>query len=343
MQQLTFVRPGVLEWWDVPAPRLDSDLAAIVRPLAVARCDLDLAMIYGRAGLAAGPFAFGHEFVGEVLALGDAVQRVKPGDRVIVSFQISCGICGRCRQGFSASCEAAPPRAAYGMAPVSGHEFGGALSDEVLVPFADAMLRPAPTGLSLPALASAADNLPDGLRAVMGPLATNPGAEVLVVGGGAQSVGLYAAAAAVALGSRDVTYIDRDPVRLAAAGRAGAKLLEIDPAATLPRHQYPITVDASARPEGLVFAVRSTEPFGVCTSVGIYFEPATALPLSEMYWKGITFVTGRVNSAASLETTLSLIVDGRFDPLAAAPTRVVEWRDAREAFVEPGTKLVVVR
>jgi len=59
MRQLTFVKPGLLEWWDVREPALRGPEEAIVRPLAVARCDLDLTIVTGKAP-AAGPFPFGH-------------------------------------------------------------------------------------------------------------------------------------------------------------------------------------------------------------------------------------------------------------------------------------------
>jgi hypothetical protein len=49
MRQLTYVRPDVLEWWDVPAPRIQNDGDAIVQPLAVTRCDLDLYIANGTA------------------------------------------------------------------------------------------------------------------------------------------------------------------------------------------------------------------------------------------------------------------------------------------------------
>src|SRR4030095_6902362 len=55
---------------------------ALLRPLAVARCDLDLPM--AMAGLFPGPFAVGHETVADVVAVGDAVRDRKPGDRALV-------------------------------------------------------------------------------------------------------------------------------------------------------------------------------------------------------------------------------------------------------------------
>lgn len=145
MRQLTYVRPNLLEWWDVRAPRLQDDGDAIVQPLAVTRCDLDLYIANGAANFP-GPFAIGHEAAGVVAEVGDSVARIKPGDQVIVPFQISCGKCDRCRRGRTNACTSVPFRASYGLKPVCGVEFGGALSDFLRVPFADHMLIHHPQG-----------------------------------------------------------------------------------------------------------------------------------------------------------------------------------------------------
>ena len=60
MQQLTFLEKGKVEWQDVPAPQLEGSEQAIVRPLSVATCDLDTALMHGRAPYR-GPFGLGHE------------------------------------------------------------------------------------------------------------------------------------------------------------------------------------------------------------------------------------------------------------------------------------------
>jgi alcohol dehydrogenase len=88
--------------------------------------------------------------------------------------------------------------------------------------------------------------------------------------------------------------------------------------------------------------VRSTEPDGVCTSVGIYFEPETPLPLFEMYTRGIHFHTGRVNSRAVLPQVLELVTDGRLDP-SEVTSRVVSFEEAPDALADPPTKLIVAR
>ncbi len=97
--------------------------------------------------------------------------------------------------------------------PTSGTEFGGAFSDLMLVPFADHMLVGLPEGVDPMTAASASDNIADGWRAVAPHLKVRPGASVLVVGGGAKSVGLYAAGIAVALEAGHVLYLDDDEDR----------------------------------------------------------------------------------------------------------------------------------
>ena len=90
MRQLTCIGPGRLEWRDVPEPRLASDDDAVVRPLAVARCDIDLPLTSGIFPIRE-PFALGHECVAEITALGDRVRGLEIGQRVVVAFQVSCG------------------------------------------------------------------------------------------------------------------------------------------------------------------------------------------------------------------------------------------------------------
>ena len=93
----------------------------------------------------------------------------RPGDRVVVPFQISCGECARCRRGQTGDCESVPRLSMYGFGAFGGN-WGGASSDVVRVPYADAMLVPLPDGLEPATVASASDNIPDAWRTVAPPL-----------------------------------------------------------------------------------------------------------------------------------------------------------------------------
>jgi alcohol dehydrogenase len=339
MQSLICAGPGRVEFRDVPAPAIEAPPQALVRPIAVSRCDLDLALVRG-AVPSREPFGLGHECVAEVVEIGDAVTGVAVGDRVIVPFQFSCGECARCRRGQTGSCKAFPRLAGYGLAPLSGVDFGGAVSDVMRVPFADAMLVRLPDGLDPVAAAALADNALDGMRTVERALAREPGAGVLVAGGGAISVGLYAVAAARALGARQVVYVDPAPDRAALAERLGATAVREAAAPGLRAGRFPITVDATSRADGLRFVLASTDDGGVCTSVGVYFADV-AMPMQEMYTRGIEFLTSRVDARRELPAGLALA--GRGWDLAAIATTVVDWSSAAEAWREPATKLVVRR
>ena len=345
MRQLEITGTRSVAWREAPAPVLAGDGEALVRPLAVAMCDLDGAFLGGLVPVGE-PFPLGHECVGEVVEVGDAVARVAPGDRVIVPFQISCGDCDACRAGRTGSCTSVPRGSAYGMKPLGG-DWGGALADLMRVPFADAMLVPLPRGLEPADVASVADNVPDGFRTVERPLAASPGAEVLVVGGQARSVGLYAVAAAVALGAGRVVYADGDEGRLARAAELGAEPVAV-PAADggapdWPKRlgRFPITVDASGDRAGLHAAVHSTAANGTCTSVAIYFEPETPLPLLEMYTRGCTLHTSRVHARATIPRVLELVGAGRLEPRRVT-SAVVGFDEAEDALRDPPTKLVLV-
>lgn len=105
---------------------------------------------------------------------------------------------------------------------------------------------------------------------------------------------------------------------------------------------YPITVDASAAREGIVFAIRSLAPGGTCTSVGYYFQNGTSLPLMQMYTNSSTLHTGISNARADLPGVLELIKSKKFQP-EKITTVLADWDDAPEAFLERTTKVVVHR
>ncbi len=339
MQQLVCTGPGTVEWREVPEPRLAGDGDALVRPLAVARCDIDLPLTSGVFPIRE-PFALGHECVAEIVALGDGVRGLQIGQRVVVAFQLSCGECRSCAAGHTANCDAYPVLSDFGMQPLSGTEYGGMLADRIRVPHAEAMLAPISAELDPVALASVSDNVLDGYRAVAPHLAHRPDSEVLIVTHGLKSVPLYAALAALALGAQRVDFASNDDEVLAVAARLGAQPIRCD--FGKPERRYPIVVDAGLTAEGLKYAIRSTAPEGICQCVSFYPGGDMPVPLGRLYTLGIRFFIGRAHSVALLPEVMPLIEQGRLRPQDVT-TRVVPWKDAPRAFLEPAVKLVVRR
>lgn len=336
-----FEEDGRYAWRETVEPEIKSPEQALVRPTAVACCDLDVAVVEGRLPMPPG-HAVGHEGLGEVVAVGDDVHTVRAGDRVVVPFQISCGGCAHCRRGVTGSCASVPLLAMYGMAPIAGLDGGGFMSDLVLVPYADAMLIPVPESVDPVAIASLSDNIPDGWRTVAPFRAELDSLEpvdrrVLVVG--RLSIGLYAAAFASALGAH-VDYVDTDPKRLAAAEKLGAVAHD---RATPDKswNPYPVAVHTSADPALLASTLRVTWPDGVCTDTGAYFQPSVDLPLLAMYTRGVRFVTGRVNARAVIPEIVSVITGGC--DLSPVVEQVVPWEDAPSAWPTMTGKTVFTR
>ena len=307
-----FAGGGAPHFRSVAAPRLESGVDVIVRPLTVALCDLDVPYIANLLPMER-PYAVGHEFTAEVVEIGDAVSTLKPGDRVTVPFQISCGRCSRCRSARSLDCSSVDPLSTYGLEPFGGGaEWGGAIADRVRIPFADAMAIKLPSMIDLVAVAALSDNIADGYRCVAPHV--RPGDELLVVG--SASVGLYAVACAKALAT-PCTYVDDDPARLRIAEKLGARVID-----TLPDGrsfgEFAVTACCNSTSGGLQSAIRSTSGGGICQAAGIHFRPPE-LPFVDMYKRGLHLVTGRANVRDDLPAILELIRQGRLDLGPIAP------------------------
>lgn len=340
MRQLTCTAPGVVEWSEVPAPELLEPTDALVRPITVARCEIDPFLVL--AGPTRGPrFALGHEAVTEVVAVGDAVSTVGPGSLALPSFQVSCGTCTPCRRGRSAVCASYPILSDYGMEPLSGVEYGGMLSDLVRVPHADTMLTAMPGDLDPVALASVPDNVLDGYRGVAPHLARRPAAEVLVAIHGIPSIGLYAAQAALALGAGSVTVASADEAVLDVAARLGAEPRRVD-FTTRSDRKWEIAVDCGVDPAGFGWALRATEPEGVLQSVSSYLDEFVPVPLRRLYTLGIELHIGRAHSASLLPEVVGLVAERRLRP-ELVTTAVIDWEDAPAHYLDPTIKLVVAR
>ncbi|WP_082068003.1 zinc-dependent alcohol dehydrogenase [Mycolicibacterium llatzerense] len=340
MQSLTLLGTGSLRWDEVAAPVLTGPGQAIVRPVAVATCDLDTLVLRGTYPLP-GPYPLGHEGVAEVIEIGEDVRSVSIGDLVVVPFQISCGTCEPCLRGRTGNCASHPRMSTFGLGQMGGLQWGGLLADRVRIPHADAMLVPVPAGVDPAVIASASDNIPDAWRAVGPQLANEPGAEVLVVGGdgGPHSIGLYAVGLALAAGAAAVTYVDTDPQRLSIAEKYGASVIDRVPDRKV--GSFAITVDSSSTEAGLRCALNSTAADGVCTSTSVYLQDPQ-IPMFAMYSRCCTLHAGRAHVRPAIPEVLALVADRQFDPTLVTTTHAA-WADAIDVLAEPTMKVVITR
>lgn len=185
---------------------------AHVRILAAGICGTDLQIASWNqwaAGAYRLPVALGHEFCGEVLAVGDDVAEFRPGDRVVAETHLSCGRCPQCRRNRRHTCE---------NLKVFSRLNRGAFADRTTVPAA--LLRRVPQHLQ-PALASLFEPLGIAVRAVT--MAEIPGKTLLVTGCG--PIGLMTIAVARHFGARRVIGVDIFRERLDLAISLGADLV----------------------------------------------------------------------------------------------------------------------
>ncbi|RJO70675.1 dehydrogenase [Nocardia panacis] len=332
MRSLWFVEPGRTEWREVPTPALENDGQALVTPVVAGRCPFDVPVLSGATPLR-GDFAFGHEAVGKVVAIGDAVAGVRPGDLVVVPPEICCGECGRCLRGWTAHCEAVPHGATYGLA-VAG-DWGGLFDDVVRVPYADAMLIRVPPELDPYECVAVGDTVGVAhdlaVRYVRGEGRTR----VLMLSHG--STGLLVVACAFVHGADYVVYVDRNAENRALAANLGAVALSEPP--DLAAGWFDLVVDASAgNVEWLRRGIELSAPEARVQSLGGIFG-ATTVPAYEMYVQGVTLRIARANNVPNIGPALDSIAAGLVTP-SLFYSDIVAWNDLPEAILEPGRKIV---
>lgn len=221
MKAVVFHGPRTLSVDEVPNPRVEEPLDAVIRITTSNICGSDLHPYEGRSQLNEG-MVLGHENMGIVEEVGAGVQRVKVGDRVSVPFNLACGTCRNCNDGWTSACLRANPSgqpgAGYGY-PKMGPYWGGQ-AELLRVPWADFNLLNLPEGTEHESdFALLSDIFPTGYHG--GELAmVSPGKNVVVFGAG--PVGLMAAYSAMLRGAARVWVVDKAPDRLALASKIGA-------------------------------------------------------------------------------------------------------------------------
>jgi 2-desacetyl-2-hydroxyethyl bacteriochlorophyllide A dehydrogenase len=312
MRAVTFQAPGEVRVEERPDPEIAHPADAIVRVEASGVCGSDLHIYHGRVAIEPG-FVIGHEYVGTVVAAGDAVTRVREGDRVLGAYGTACGECFFCRRGDFHKCDSAR---VFGHGKTLG-ELQGAQAELLLVPNADLTLRPVPDGLTDDVALFAGDVMGTGYHAVA-ETGIGQGDSVAVLGLG--PVGLCAVQAARAAGAESVIAIDTVADRLEMASSFGAEpvhLTEEDPRAAAKQvsegRGVDVAIDAVGHPDALELACRLARKAGTVSATGVYAE-RIEVHMGIVWIKALTLKTGHANVIKHLDPVLEALVDGRLDP-----------------------------
>jgi 2-desacetyl-2-hydroxyethyl bacteriochlorophyllide A dehydrogenase len=329
MRAVTFQAPGEVRVSEVPEPEIADPGDAIVRIEATGVCGSDLHIYHGRVKIEPG-FTIGHEYVGTVLAVGEAVQSVAPGDRVLGCFQSACGRCWFCRHGWFHKCDSSRT---FGHGAALG-SLQGTQAEQALIPSADLVLRKIPQGMSDEVALFAGDVMGTGYHAVADSgLRAGDVAAVLGLG----PVGLCAVQAAKAAGAARVIAIDTVPERLAMAETFGAQpvhLTEQDPRAAAREASegrgVDVCIDAVGHSDAFDLALRITRKCGTVQAVGVYAERAE-VHMGLLWIKALHVCAGHANVIGHVDRVLAMMSAGLLDP-APLVTHHMALDDAAEAY-----------
>src|SRR5215217_7685272 len=336
---------------DVPAIEHPND--AIVRVSLAAICGSDLHLYHGMMPDTRVGMTFGHEFIGVVDQVGSSVQNLKPGDRVMVPFNVYCGSCYFCARGLYANCHNVNPNATavggiYGYSHTCGG-YDGAQAEYVRVPFADVGPSRIPDWMDEEDAVLLTDAFPTGYQgAEMGDI--EEGDTVVVFGAG--PVGIFAAKCAWLMGAGRVIVVDHLEYRLEFVKNfAQCEIVNFKDVDDMAIHIKKMTdwlgadvcIDAvgceadgslAQKVTGVVmklqagsaialhWAINSVRKGGNVSIVGVYGPTFNAIPIGNALNKGLTLRMNQASVKRHLPRLIEHIQAGRIEPKKIITHRV---------------------
>jgi L-iditol 2-dehydrogenase len=312
MKAFRIYGPRSARYEDLPDPAIGPD-DALLRVRAVAACGTDLeiyqgTMFYFTSGLAHYPVIPGHEWSGEVLAVGENVRNVQPGDKVVGECTVACGRCEFCRRGWYNQC---PNRRETGILNLGGG-------------FADRMCYPASFLHTFEKLsfeqAALCETTAISVYAVK-LVETCPGDRVAVLGSG--PIGLQAMQAARAYGARQVVAIGGRDSRRALALELGADAaidprqqdVEQETLRITEERKFDVVIEATGNPAVMADLLKIVRPRGRIALVGLFNSQKGEIDLDALVVNNIK-IKGSLGSPNVWDETLYLLETGR---IRAAP------------------------
>jgi threonine dehydrogenase-like Zn-dependent dehydrogenase len=336
-----------------PDPKIEHPNDAIVRVTRSCICGSDLHLYHGLVPDTRPGMTFGHEFIGEVVEVGTAVQNLKPGDNVLVPFNIACGRCSFCKQELYSNCHESNPSATavggiFGYSHTTGGYDGGQ-AEYVRVPYADIGPHIIPDWMDHDDAVLCTDVLPTGYQAAeMGGI--KKGDTVVVFGAG--PVGIMAAKCAWLFGAGRVIVIDHIEYRLDFVRTyAQCEVYNFrsigDPVLFLKKatefYGADVCIDAvgceaagsalqtftgrktlmqAGSATALLWAINSVKKGGIVSIVGVYGPTFNIVPIGNVVNKGLTIRANQASVKRLLPKLISHIQSGIIEPKAIISHRI---------------------
>ncbi|AFU60011.1 MAG: zinc-dependent alcohol dehydrogenase [Nitrososphaera sp.] len=357
---------------DKPKPKIEHQEDIVLKVTRTTICGSDLHLYHGNVkGMEPGQ-TLGHEFAGVVEQVGDSVDEVKAGDRVVIPFNISCGRCWFCRHQFWSQCDRSNPKgelgAVYGYGQMMGGYDGGQ-AEYVRVPYANTDPLKIPDNVSDDQALFLTDVLATGY---FGADIANvqPGDDVAVFGAG--PVGYFSAMSSLLRGAARVFVVDHWPTRLDKVAKIGAEPINFDKEDPVERikkeamgkgavcidavgyeavghHSH----DASSNPayipqnslQVINWIVQVAHKFSTVGIPGVYMTEFANFPFGQFFQRELQIKMGQCPVKLYNEQLLHLIEVGRIDPtqLISHRMKLDEAKRAYDIFDKKGeaTKIVL--
>ncbi|WP_062562641.1 zinc-dependent alcohol dehydrogenase family protein [Paracoccus aminovorans] len=310
MKALVYQGPGRKEWVEKPRPDIQKPTDVIVRVTKTTICGTDLHILKGDVPAVTPGRTLGHEGVGIVEDVGEAVANFKPGDAVLISCVTSCGRCANCKRQLYAHC------ADGGW--ILGHRIDGTQAEYVRIPHGDNSLYPIPEGVDEEALVMLSDIMPTGMEIGVQAGRVKPGDTIAIVGAG--PVGMSVLLTAQFYAPERIIMIDMDAARLELARQFGAtdviRVGDGDAVASVMAltggQGVDVAIEAVGIPATFDICQKIVSAGGNIANVGVHGKPVQ-LHIEELWIKNINIAMGLVctNTTPMLLKTLR---SGRVDP-----------------------------
>jgi len=310
-----------------------------VRVLACGLCGSDVHFVEGRVPLARAPITLGHEPAGVIESVGQDVEGMLPGQRVIVRPGKGCGLCPACSAGRDHLCE---------RTQVLGMHADGGLAEFLAVDASAVVTVPDAVPLEQAAIISDAVATP--YHALIDRGALRPGETVAVFGAG--GLGEHAIRIARLCGAATIVAVDVRPAALGAAREAGADAV-INGAEERPSRRIrdlvggvDLAIECIGRADTIAEAVKSLRRGGRAVVVGMGPEAIQLPPPNAFTWGEQALLGAFGSSAAHVRSILALVAARRLDlsrsvGLTLPLGRVNEGIDALRSSERTVTRVVI--
>ncbi len=308
MKALVYKGNGIIQKEQRPFPVIKDEKDAIVNVTISSICTSDLHIMHGAVPRAKENIVLGHEFVGEIAAIGSAVKNLKIGDRVSANCETFCGECYFCKRGYINNCIN------------GGWELGctidGCQAEYVRVPYAENGLTLIPDNVSYENALFVGDILSSGYFGAQMCEIRN-GDTIAVIGCG--PVGLTSMICAKLKGASKIVAIDIDENRLNIAKQQLADIclnplkddIEYAVKSITENRGADSVIEAAGAQTTFEMAWKIARPNAIVAVVAMYESPQI-LPLPQMYGKNLIFKTGGVDAIYCKEL-LRYISEGRIN------------------------------